>query len=310
VRYLYIGEIGYGNLGDDACAYLVKRILGDGLVLKSFSEFGQEMVPDVLLIGGGTLLSMGGPSWMEILRTAAKHARRTVVLGTGIDPGIPWSEKGIRCMQELMGYVEERDRGVRGPISKAALSAIGVSSVIVGDPMFLYKPPKFRQSGRVGIVPGHQGRSVGGPHFQERMCAVINMINRPIAYIPVWIRDVGLEKAYQAETGKGAVYYPGKGLHNVAKQLAGCRAVIVNRMHAGILALVCGVPAFFVAHHVKVTDLCRALSWPHYAPASEGNLPALCAAFVEEAPQLKIPWPQIEGFRKAAGEILERVAHD
>jgi len=308
VRYLYIGEIGYGNLGDDGCAYLVKERLGDELTLKAFSEVSPDLpLLEVVMIGGGTLLSLAGTPWMETMLMAARCAKRRVMLGTGVDPGIPWSERGIRTVKQLTDLIEIEDRGVRGPISQAALAAVGIPTTIVGDPMFLYEPPEGRKAGAVGIVPGHQGRSVGGPHFHERMCGIIRIVGNPIRYIPVWIRDVGLEQAYQRETGLGQITYPGKGFHSIAKTLGECRAVITNRMHAGIVALTMGVPAFFIAHHIKVTDLCLALSWPHYAPADDPNLATQCGEFVRDAHKHVLPWPQIEGFRRVLKEMLRRV---
>lgn len=305
MRYLYVGEVGYGNLGDDACAALVRREMGNGLLIRNFSNFGQEQPPDVLLVGGGTLLSMTDEHWMRILATGSGHAKKTAILGTGVDPGIPWNNRGVETVQHMFRHIAPEYRGVRGPISQAMLRVIGIDTKIVGDPMFLYKPPKFRRRNRVAIVPGHQGRSVGGPHFHERMCLVINAIDAPIIYVPVWIRDVGLERAYINETQRGRAYYPGASLDDTARLLGECKAVITNRMHAGLLAMICGVPAFFIAHHIKVTDLCRALNWRHYAPANEPDLPGQCAQFVRDAERLTLPWPQILGFREAIKTMLE-----
>jgi len=308
MKWLYVGEVGYGNLGDDACAELITDLIREPIQVRALDGLTAEDRADRLIIGGGTILSLRSTTWMKNLANVSERSGRVATVGTGVDPGIPWDMEGIALARRIFATIDPPNRGLRGPMSVAALAAVGIDeTVIAGDPFCLYQPIGAIKDSIVGIIPGHQGRSVGGPHFHDRMIQAIKGIPGKVIYIPVWARDLGLERAYQTFSGRGDCRYVGPQLHLIAGLLAKCRAVIANRMHAGLLALICGTPAFFVAHHIKVTDLCLALDWPHWAPADDDDLVGKVGRFCLDWHRHTMPERQINGFASAIQGIVDRL---
>lgn len=308
MKWLYVGEVGYGNLGDDACAELISDVVREPVTVRALDGIAAEDCADRLIIGGGTILSLRSTNWMARIADLAERCQTVATVGTGVDPGIPWDMEGIALARRIFARIAPENRGLRGPLSKAVLAAIGVEqTVIVGDPFCLYRPVSGVKDSIIGIVPGHQGRSVGGPHFHERMIETIKALPGKVVYIPVWARDLGLERAYQTFSGRGDCRYMGSDLHLIARGVASCRAVVANRMHAGLLALVCGTPAFLIAHHIKVVDLCLALGWEHWAPADDADLVGKVGRFCKEWHQHRLPEAQIAGFGREIRGIVDRM---
>ncbi|MEH7469435.1 polysaccharide pyruvyl transferase family protein, partial [Priestia megaterium] len=159
-KVLYIGWIGFGNLGDELLWHVFKE-----LSEQYYSEEEIEITPsfpgvdfknvepyDTVVLGGGSLLL---PGYLQVLQKAADLGKDTLIWGSGMD----WVEKeqldkmlvgeniSLRKLftekdGELMKDVFNRVSfaGIRGPLAKRALEAIGVDSErirIIGDPGLL-----------------------------------------------------------------------------------------------------------------------------------------------------------------------------
>lgn len=310
---LYIGEIGYGNFGDDFGARLVEKYMGmdpDDMWISSFADRSGEESCEVLLVGGGTLLDFRASGWMQKLWGLAMRAQTTILLGTGLDPGEPWSPEGVRMMKEILKYTKQEHRAIRGPISKAMLELIGGGGcTIVGDPTFLWEPMVTRtKTQKVLIVPGLQAKTTGGEHYHQRFldaCHHLKAGGYELEIMPVWVRDLDVSELYARELNAGHFRPWGQKMSDTAAAFGEYQAVITNRMHAGLAALMNGTPALFMAHHIKVIDMCMALNWPHYCDAGWGDLNAAFVTFLKEpgTPDMR----RIAHLRQGLKNLLEGV---
>lgn len=316
LRHLYIGEFGYGNLGDDMGVRFMSEALNGGNVLcRSFSKLGDLLGETfrTLIVGGGTLLDCRGSIWMRQLLELSTKAGRTALAGTGLDPGQPWTPQGMRILTSLLEATRQGERLVRGPISQAMIKvATGIDCEIGIDPMVLFDPqlgPK--ESDRILIVPGHQAKTVAGNLYYERMISVmqnLTALNWDIGILPVWQRDIDLALLYSHGLGNRSLVVNGTEFENIIGVISDAHVVITDRLHAGLLALILGRPALFMAHHVKAVDLCLALGWPHYVAPNGDTWQANILEFVEQPSVL--PMRTLERSRKHFRGFVRRLSRD
>lgn len=170
VRVLYVGWVGFGNLGDDVCRDLFvdrfRRALasrGARLEVRAVTHQGisepslLEYRPHLVVLGGGSLFTV---PYLAPLALAQKHGIPTAVWGTGIDK-LP-----ARCLDELLGGATRltawqdqataaafrdvvgacRWVGVRGPHTLRILRSAGCPAPplhVSGDPGLLLEPEEF-----------------------------------------------------------------------------------------------------------------------------------------------------------------------
>ena len=161
------------------------------------------------------------------------------------------------------------------------------------------------------LVPGYQGRTTGGPHFHERMVVLARLAAKEghrMEFHPVWLRDLDLAVAYSREVEGGVLDYAGCGVDALAGKMAGAKAVISNRMHGALLALVCGTPALFISHHSKVQDMCLALGWRWYVDAGSPRLENYALEFLEALPEP--PKAKLAHYRRVMLTYLQGIARD
>lgn len=166
---LYIGWVGFGNLGDDICrdlfiANIEEMGANNGLQIDVTSLFPTHftetnllrLAPDIVVLGGGSLLQS---PYVEPLIFAQKHGIPTLIWGSGIDGMHPpathvfgdakATAQQVSHIVRYAGYAGASllqsvgscsVGGVRGPDTFAVLQAIGcdLSRVhIAGDPGLL-----------------------------------------------------------------------------------------------------------------------------------------------------------------------------
>jgi len=315
LRHLYIGEFGYGNLGDDASARLIGLAVKEEVLCRSFSALGNLSGErfKTLIVGGGTLLDCRGSSWMRQLLELSTLAGRTALAGTGLDPGQPWTPQGVKLLWGLLQATRQGERLVRGPISAAMIKvATGVNCEVGLDPMVLLEPSlELKGSDRILIVPGHQAKTVAGNLYHERMINVAKTLARvkwEVGFLPVWRRDIDLALLYAHEVGNGSLVTVGTDFESVTQAINDAHVVITDRLHAGLLALLLGRPALFMAHHIKAIDLCLALGWPHYVAPNSDTWQTNILEFVEQPPVL--PMDTLAKYRKEFQAFVRRLERD
>ncbi|WP_040982415.1 polysaccharide pyruvyl transferase family protein [Oceanobacillus jeddahense] len=163
-RVLYIGWIGYNNLGDELMFECFKEQfyqLGDDYELdlvnneKRYLDNAPLQAYDLIVLGGGSILSGAGhpiqPYIIEALYQALQLNKKIMIWGSGIDwvpksyvsnnLNIQFLTNTSKLFQEKLNTVfhESVWSGVRGPLTKQLLEQAGVKKdvIISGDPAFL-----------------------------------------------------------------------------------------------------------------------------------------------------------------------------
>jgi len=288
---------------------LMGDALGDEMESRSFSALGNLDGArfESLIVGGGTLLDCRASPWMRTLFELSVMSGRTVLAGTGMDPGEPWTGKGREILTKLLEATRQGERLVRGPISAAMLkAATGIDCELGLDPMALYEPAaQPRRGEKVLIVPGYQAKTVAANLYHERMMDAARKLREvkwQVGFLPVWRRDISLALLYSHEVEGSELVSNGTGFEQIVAAMGEAHVVITDRLHAGLLALILGRPALFMAHHIKTVDLCLALAWPHYAVPRGDDWQFEVMNFAEHPPT--IPVPQLERFQKRFQKLI------
>ncbi|MBS2967892.1 polysaccharide pyruvyl transferase family protein [Metabacillus sp. KIGAM252] len=167
-RILYIGWLGYKNLGDELMFDLFKEqfsSLGEGYKLDAVNNepVYLDRYPldsyDLIVLGGGSILSgpqhFIQPSLINTLHKAVRSDKKVMIWGSGID-WVPkplhaalqekreWKFTGHEDLYRKTKEVFEKAiwAGVRGPLTEGLLKNLGVSPEkihVSGDPGFLLK---------------------------------------------------------------------------------------------------------------------------------------------------------------------------
>ena len=198
LRILYVGWVGFGNLGDDACRDLfiqsvhkaaaalgretrVRTVTHQGISEQALLEFE----PHLVVLGAGSLFT---PAYLEPLLLAQRHGIPTATWGTGIDK-LPARHveallAGKNASRAWIGeHAADLFRravagcawaGVRGPHTRRVLMAAGCPDPplhVCGDPGLLLQPdasgfaaaPANAGGAVVQPADGSQAPASGGP---------------------------------------------------------------------------------------------------------------------------------------------------
>jgi polysaccharide pyruvyl transferase WcaK-like protein len=156
---LYVGWIGFGNLGDELLWDVFKSLSDQYLDSQGFKVTAaypnvnvNQLDPyDLVVLGGGSLIL---PYYVDVLKRAVNLKKEVAIWGSGLD----WQSKeyleallksqvtsespfGSEFAKSLSEVVEHsKYTGVRGPLTYEALSRMGVNMnkvVLSGDPGLL-----------------------------------------------------------------------------------------------------------------------------------------------------------------------------
>lgn len=166
---LYIGWVGFNNLGDDLMFDIFKRYVSQLdeeyklIPVNNENRFLQQISMtdyDYIVLGGGSLISSAlhpfEPYLFDSLARAVQANKKVIVWGSGMDwlPGSTLSamleqrEMQLDISDRVLSAVKQVFShshwcGVRGPLTQSLLASIGIPGVpISGDPAFLMSPPQ------------------------------------------------------------------------------------------------------------------------------------------------------------------------
>lgn len=298
---LYIGWIGFNNLGDellwnifrDTCAkYLDKDKITlkpslPGTDLKNLDEY------DMVVLGGGSLFL---PGYLQILQNAIHRGKSVLIWGSGLD----WIEeptlnlllnnqlssleqnfiqKDIDVLEEVLEHA--LFVGVRGPLTKKAIEImVGVEKSrkvkVIGDPALLLQNTHLLQSQEkekiIGINWGTTFNRLYGANenlVEEQLVETANkLINKgyKILIYTVWTNDIPhCERLYNKINNPDYVTLD-KNLYTeqqLITQLSKCKATINFKLHANLLSLAANVPSIPLGYRFKVFDFAALLGLPH-----------------------------------------------
>jgi polysaccharide pyruvyl transferase WcaK-like protein len=254
MKVLYLGWLGAGNIGDEACYLAFQRLMGPSF--ECTADISNLEGVDAIVLGGGTILRACSDS----LTTDLLDARAPFfIVGSGIELyGYP----AHRVVDNFYATVRKaRMIGVRGPLTRDFLGAHALEGEIIGDlAMCLEAPGEQRESRTIGFNIG----SVRGYLFgdEERLLKRSNQLVASLTrqgYVVkafgLWPEDdLFLDRLQCAER----VPYMSS-VMDVMGFMKSCRVVIGEKLHASVLSFASNVPFVSLAYRHKCLDFMNSL---------------------------------------------------
>lgn len=306
-KLLYIGWIGFNNLGDellwnifkDTCAkYFDDNQLTitpslPGIDLNKLEQF------DTVVLGGGSLLL---PGYLQILQNALHQGKSVIIWGSGID----WVEKAnldlltndkLSSLEQnfkqqdidVLDEVIERAVfvGVRGPLTKKAIEIMlgkekSQKVNIIGDPALLLQHTNSSNSQEkiIGINWGTTFNRLHGANEElvekQLVEAAKKLINKgyKILIYTVWTDDIPhCERLYKKINNPENVSLD-KNLYTeqqLIEILSKCKATINFKLHANLLSLTANVPAIALGYRFKVFDFAALLGFEKFVLSTDSK---------------------------------------
>jgi glycosyltransferase involved in cell wall biosynthesis/polysaccharide pyruvyl transferase WcaK-like protein len=263
IRVNYIGFTGRDNLGDEAVLAGVRQLLPD-------LEIGRDLdSPEVLMVGGGTLINGKGYYLTRVLRNDSPDLER-VLLGTGVRSPEFWGT--TEDISEWSSFIESSlYAGVRGPDSITYLAELGHRGKldIFGDPALALRPPSNVEpvSGRVVVCPVHTAGNLWGGSDDAVFAKLADTTRRlrsaghevvMMSAFPA--DDRWLIEIMRAAEATDAAYLPGYAdLDATMQMLASADLVVGERLHASILAAACATPFVALEYRPKIRDFAKSI---------------------------------------------------
>ncbi len=328
-RILYIGWIGFNNLGDellwnifrDTCAkyselqHIELTPSFPGIDLKNLEKY------DTVVLGGGSLLL---PGYLQILQNAIHLGKTSIVWGSGLD----WIAEDDLCLLvkgeltsleknfkpkdiEVLDEVIDKASfiGVRGPLTKKAIEIMLGSEKankvqIIGDPGFLLKEPNHKnlcnKEKVVGINWGTTlNRLYGGneSYVEDQLVVtakeLIKLGYQIMIYV-VWTNDKAhCQRLYEKINDPENVILDQTlyNEHQLMEKLSNCTVTINFKLHANFLSLTAGVPAIALGYRFKVFDYAALLGFQHLVVSTSSK--PLAQYLLERVKMAEINGPSI-----------------
>lgn len=265
-RITYVGYTGSANMGDEAVLEATRRALPWAQVARGLDD------PDVVMLGGGTLINGKGYYLTRVLREDRPEAEKAV-FGAGVrDPAFHGTTERIADWWPFFDAAAVV--GVRGPDSVAHLRSLGYRGdvEVIGDPALLLVPPDevTRQPGRLVICPVWTSGDLVGGDDGRVFEAFASVIRRSVAEG----RDVILLSAFpnddrhlfQLMRTAGHPDLPFvagyEDLDATMALLASAEVVLAERLHAAIMATAAGTPWLGLGYWPKTLDFAKSVDAP------------------------------------------------
>ena len=312
----YIGCLGYGNVGDEACWEAAQLLLRNRLArswrLSAVNgyDFDASVRFDSLILGGGTLLSAWGNLGDVALAEAMQREVPYFIFGTGTESeeweGAP-SESDTNYFVSLVS--NSSLIGVRGPISRDYLVKLGIPEervTVIGDLALSLQSRRARTervaSNRneqwIGVNIGTSfGRIYGGNerHLRQSLTVVLNSLMNDgwcIRFVPMWHKDL----EFQDEVAKALAHQDRLEVidsvlspTSTRDAISGCEFVIGMKLHSCIFSAIEQIPFLALAYRPKVEDFARSIKHERFmmrTDASSEEIRNSFDALVNQAPSV------------------------
>lgn len=317
-RLAYIGSQHQDNLGDGVMYNAAAKLLQDFRLVawrghrmeQRLQRCGLSGTPYFrgTVLGGGTLIN---PYWAEDVRLALRQGLRVWSLGTGVgNCGFEQADEvelgeWAPLLRQFSGV------GVRGPLSRDRLEALGVPRVqVVGDLALVLArdrclEPADRPAVAVNLaLPHSEERQSGERRLLPELESVLKTLIRAgwrVVPVAMTSRDVeALQSLLHSATGESVQVEICSNAEALLDTIAPCRFTIAVRLHAAILSACVGVPPLMLGYRDKCLDFMASVELEQWhlstAAAAPGELEALALRLAETPASLR-------------GELLGRV-HD
>ena len=308
-KLLYIGWIGFNNLGDELLWNIFKEKCDKYLdetqidITPSVPGIDLEDIEkyDTVILGGGSLLL---PGYLQMLQNALHKGKKVIIWGSGLD----WLEKRnldllknnrLNSLEqnfkqkdiEVLDEVIEKALfvGVRGPLTKKAIEIMLGSEKakkveVIGDPGLLLQAPHLDlhnvKEKIIGINWGTTfNRLYGGNEklVEDQLVGTAkNLIKSgyKIMIYTVWGNDIPhCERLYEKINDPENVTLD-KNLyqeHELIEILSKCTGTINFKLHANYLSLTANVPAIALGYRFKVFDNAASLGFEHLVVSTDSQ---------------------------------------
>lgn len=269
------GMFGCENLGDEAMLTAAKAVFAPVRVVGTVRRTKHSLLnaildsqtPEVLVIGGGTLIhggENGHNGWLDFVEAQMEKGAAIATIGTGVS----LTETQIKERSPIVDRwvrVLERARmiGVRGPLSEDILLRLGINSTIVGDLAFSLLETRQREihSGAIGI---NVGECLGDQAaFEQEMIRLVKMLGRNHRLNFYVVTPLDVESTRRViETSGISNFKIWTIFESAAAFIATVRSnrmFIGVKLHASGLALCAGVPSLLFEYKPKCRDFMAAI---------------------------------------------------
>lgn len=293
IRVNYVGFTGRDNLGDEAVLAGVRKLLPELEIDRDLSD------PEVLMVGGGTLINGKGYYLTRVIRNDSPDLER-VLFGTGVRSPDFWGT--TEDISEWTSFIESAlYAGVRGPDSNRYLEQLGHRGKldVLGDPALALTRPSatVRVPGRIVICPVHTSGNLWGGSDDAVFAKLAESVRslrgngHEIVMMSAFpADDRWLIEIMQAADATDAGYVPGyANLDATMDLLASADLVVGERLHASILAAACTTPFVALEYRPKIRDFARSIGMEDQVVRTDDldRLDDLVAATLEAGDQLR-----------------------
>ncbi|MGO4698464.1 polysaccharide pyruvyl transferase family protein [Paenibacillus sp. 2TAB26] len=289
-RILYVGWLGFNNVGDELMWLLFRDLCRAYLPEKKYDvipsipgvDIRNSGPYDVVVLGGGSLLI---PGYIDVAYQAARNHKKVMIWGSGHDrqefpvfdasgkvaAHLAYTGENLATNEKLAELVKmSKYCGVRGPLSYQFLEDSGVrmeQAIISGDPAFLLPAPSPRKNGQasrtIGVNWGTAYNRIFGGNEEKVEQQLVEALRILISQgyrvniFSVWGPDREACKRLYAKLGNQTnvdldleLYH-----HEDLMEKLKSYALTVNfKLHASYLSAAAGVPFVSLGYRFKCID--------------------------------------------------------
>lgn len=266
-----LGYYGHGSRGDDLLQYALTKLFGETHAFTVSSPNRPTPVPlekvnemDALIVGGGTLLGNALPyplcdtEWIEgveiplyIFGAGAKFPHRNGRLEEGrLSSELADAHHALKCKARFFG--------VRGPLTQEVLAREGIETEVIGDPVLALVPTRaVPNRSPVWLVNLRDPVWFGGrANYLNTARQLVEMLGEVITISPLAFDEA--DATFMRSLGFLKVEVPSPSA--LVDIVTHCAGVVAMRLHACVLAAVCGVPFLNLGYKLKSWDWQRTIA--------------------------------------------------